>query len=111
MIAPAKANGSLIYNKNHQVIGSALIGQRFTSLKYFQGRVSSINYDATGSGSPNYAPSNPELEKRVQTIWKMEKEQSGCPGLTSTGRFNNKFRFRIRPGYQPCFGLCSSPKG
>ncbi len=80
MIAPAKANGSLIYNQNHQVIGSALIGQQFTSLKYFQGRVSSIHYDAAGSGSPNYAPSNPDLKKRVQTdLEKWKKNNPDVP--------------------------------
>ena len=32
---PSKANGSLIYSNNHQVIGSKLIGQQFTSNAFF----------------------------------------------------------------------------
>ena len=60
------ADGSLIYNDKNEVIGSKLIGQNFTDPRYFQGRVSSIEYKAEASGSNNYAPSNPDLEKRVE---------------------------------------------
>lgn len=69
---PHKANGSLIYD-GKKLIGSELIGQSFTSPRYFQGRVSSIDYNASSSGTPNYAPSNPDMLKRVQdsiTQWK-----------------------------------------
>lgn len=48
------------------MIGSKLIGQNFTDARYFQGRVSSIEYKAEASGSNNYAPSNPDLAKRVE---------------------------------------------
>jgi len=61
-----KADGSLLYNKKKQVIGSELIGQQFTSPQYFHGRVSSIEYKSEGSGSNNYAPSNPDLKKRLE---------------------------------------------
>lgn len=67
------ADGSLIYNDKNEVIGSTLIGQNFTDPRYFHGRVSSIEYKAEASGSNNYAPSNPDLEKRVEksiTDWK-----------------------------------------
>ncbi|QWH10604.1 K(+)-transporting ATPase subunit C [Bacillus mycoides] len=67
------ADGSLIYNDKDEVIGSKLIGQNFTDPRYFHGRVSSIEYKAEASGSNNYAPSNPDLEKRVEksiTDWK-----------------------------------------
>lgn len=60
------ADGSLIYNDKNEVIGSKLIGQNFTDPRYFQGRVSSIEYKAEASGSNNYAPSNPDLAKRVE---------------------------------------------
>ncbi|OWA35496.1 potassium-transporting ATPase subunit C [Saccharibacillus sp. O16] len=73
--APGKANGSLIENAEGQVVGSKLIGQNFTEPGYFHGRVSSIDYEANGSGSPNYAPSNPELLKRAEAsiaAWKTE---------------------------------------
>lgn len=73
--APDRANGSLIRNAEGQVVGSALIGQSFTDPGYFHGRVSSIGYDANGSGTPNYAPSNPELKARAEqsvAAWQAE---------------------------------------
>ncbi|NGZ77245.1 potassium-transporting ATPase subunit KdpC [Saccharibacillus alkalitolerans] len=73
--APDKANGSLIENAEGQVVGSRLIGQEFTEPGYFRGRVSSIGYDANGSGSPNYAPSNPDLLSRAEesvAAWQAE---------------------------------------
>ena len=60
------ADGSLIYNEKNEVVGSKLIGQNFTEPRYFHGRVSSIEYKAEASGSNNYAPSNPDLVKRVE---------------------------------------------
>jgi K+-transporting ATPase ATPase C chain len=79
-----QANGSIINNSQGQVIGSALIGQPFTSERYFWSRPSTTNYSSfskqefdpkkpenltqrTGtSGASNLAPSNPDLIKRVQ---------------------------------------------
>lgn len=75
----AHANGSLLRNNQGTVIGSALIGQSFTSDRYFHGRPSTTSYSSadpkndpagilkTGvSGASNLAPSNPDLLKRVQ---------------------------------------------
>ena len=39
MIFPYQANGSLLHDKDGKVIGSELIGQLFTSPKYFHGRL------------------------------------------------------------------------
>jgi K+-transporting ATPase ATPase C chain len=70
---PNQANGSLITNSQGQIIGSSLIGQTFTSEKYFWGRPSTTNYSEgeaaspTGvSGASNLAPSNLELSERIQ---------------------------------------------
>lgn len=74
-VVPNKANGSLIYNDNNEVIGSELIGQTFTDPGYFHGRVSSIEYNAVSSGTPNYAPSNPDMLNRTKEAvkaWKLE---------------------------------------
>jgi len=67
----SQANGSLIRNPQGQIVGSALIGQPFTSDRYFNSRPSIINYSTadskkddagilkTGvSGASNLAPSN-----------------------------------------------------
>lgn len=64
-IMPGRASGSLVTDPSGTVVGSALIGQAVTDPAYFQSRISSIAYKADGSGTPNYAPSNPELLKRV----------------------------------------------
>lgn len=71
---PTQANGSLIQDEQGQVIGSALLGQPFTSDRYFQSRPSTIAYSTreaavpTGlSGASNLAPTNPDLLERVQT--------------------------------------------
>ncbi|QYR23176.1 potassium-transporting ATPase subunit KdpC [Paenibacillus sp. sptzw28] len=75
LFMPYQANGSLIKNAAGEVVGSELIGQSFTDPKYFQGRVSSIGYNAGASGSNNYGPSNPDLLKRTKDsieAWKKE---------------------------------------
>ena len=80
-----KANGNLIDKNGNpttdkdKAVGSALVGQDFTEDYYFQGRVSSVNYNTyteeqkesgeyagVSSGSFNYSNSNPELKKRVE---------------------------------------------
>jgi potassium-transporting ATPase KdpC subunit len=76
---PYQANGSLLRNAQGQVVGSALIGQPFTSARYFNSRPSTTNYSTanpaddktsilkTGvSGASNLAPSNPALLARIQ---------------------------------------------
>ncbi len=71
-----KAEGSLLYDKQGQVVGSEWIGQSFTEPGYFHGRVSSISYDAAGSGTPNYAPSSPDLIARTAASLKAWEEQN-----------------------------------
>ncbi len=67
-----QAKGSIIVDLNNEPIGSALIGQTFTSEEYFHSRPSSVLYSQgkkaqpTGiSGSSNLAPTNPELLNRI----------------------------------------------
>ncbi len=76
---PFQANGSLLKNAQGQVVGSALIGQPFTSDRYFNSRPSTTSYSTadpqkdeagilkTGvSGASNLAPSNAALIDRIQ---------------------------------------------
>ncbi len=62
---PKQAKGSLVYNKN-VLVGSSLIGESFTDDKWFQGRPSAVNYDASKSGGTNTAMSNPEFKKILE---------------------------------------------
>ncbi len=86
---PYQANGSLLKNAQGQVVGSALIGQPFTSDRYFNSRPSAVSYstadpahDTAGvlqtgeSGSSNLAPSNPALKQRIQASVK-QLQQAG----------------------------------
>lgn len=71
-VFPYQANGSIVQNIRGEEIGSALIGQQFTSDRYFYSRPSTVRYSEgkiakpTGiSGASNLAPSHPDLLKRI----------------------------------------------
>jgi len=74
LVFPGKANGSML-KKDGKVIGSELIGQAFSSPKYFWGRLSATvpyAYNAASSSGSNYGPLNPALldatGKRVKAL-------------------------------------------
>ncbi|MBI3591609.1 MAG: potassium-transporting ATPase subunit KdpC [Candidatus Melainabacteria bacterium] len=71
---PSQASGSLII-KNKNISGSKLIGQNFTSDKYFHSRPSESNYDGTKSGGSNLGPTSKKLiDKIISTAKGLEKE-------------------------------------
>lgn len=56
-----KSEGSLIFNENGDCIGSRLIGQNFSQMKYFHPRISyagAYGYDASDSNASNLGPSS-----------------------------------------------------
>ncbi|MBS0247078.1 MAG: K(+)-transporting ATPase subunit C [Proteobacteria bacterium] len=78
-IFPSQAQGSLI-KKDGKIVGSALIGQAFTSDRYFHGRPSattgpdpkdpsksiSVPYNAANSGGSNLGPTSKALADRLK---------------------------------------------
>ena len=93
VVFPHQANGSMITQNGH-VVGSELIGQNFTSDKYFHGRPSAttgpdpkdptktitVPYNAANSGASNLGPSNKALIDRVKgDIATLQKQNPGTP--------------------------------
>ena len=88
VVFPYQAQGSLI-ERGGKVVGSALIGQDFTSAGYFHGRPSATvapdpndstktvpaPYNAANSGGSNLGPTNKALIDRVQgDVEKLQRE-------------------------------------
>jgi potassium-transporting ATPase KdpC subunit len=64
-IFPTNSNGSLI-TINNKIVGSELIGQKFTSNKYFHSRPSAIDYNPLPSGGSNLSVTSQALKEYVK---------------------------------------------
>jgi potassium-transporting ATPase KdpC subunit len=93
LLFPHQANGSLV-QKDGKVVGSELIGQNFTSAKYFHGRLSttsepdpkdatktvSVPYAADNSVATNLGPTSKALITRVKgDVATLHAENSSVP--------------------------------
>jgi len=68
VIFPVQSNGNVLEH-NGKVVGSALVGQPFTSANYFWGRPSAtspVPYNAGASSGSNLGPNNPALTDAVK---------------------------------------------
>lgn len=89
VVFPTQANGSLV-EQDGKVIGSSIMGQSFTSDRYFQSRPSAtvgpdpadssktvpVPYNAANSGGSNYGPTSKALIERVQADVEARKAQN-----------------------------------
>lgn len=66
LVFPAKANGSMVV-KNGEIVGSGLIGQKFTSDRYFWPRPSAIDYNPLPSGGTNFGMTSQTLKTKTET--------------------------------------------
>src|SRR4051812_44717054 len=92
VIFPYQAQASLI-ERDGKVVGSSLIGQEFTSERYFHGRPSATvapdpadstktvpaPYNAVNSGGSNLGPTNKALVDRVQGDVEKLKQENSAP--------------------------------
>lgn len=91
LLFPWQANGSLLTDKNGQVIGSALIGQNFTSAKYFhdrpsvttdtdaRGKTIASPYNAANSLASNLGPTSKALIDRIKGDLKTLNSENRAP--------------------------------
>ncbi len=66
LLFPKQANGSLV-TVNEKIVGSSLIGQSFSSPKFFHSRPSAAGagYDGMNSGGSNLGPTSKALMDRI----------------------------------------------
>lgn len=84
ILFPERSAGSLVRDAQGAVVGSALIGQPFTSAAYLQARPSAAGqngYDGAASSGSNLGPTSAKLRDRVRAdVERLRQENPDAPG-------------------------------
>jgi K+-transporting ATPase ATPase C chain len=82
VLFPGRADGSRI-ERDGELVGSRLIGQEFTGLRYFHGRPSVTEYNPEGTSFNNLGPNNAELARLFDAELRkyLKRERPYSPGL------------------------------
>jgi K+-transporting ATPase ATPase C chain len=107
---PAQANGSLVRDTTGRVIGSSVVGQAFTTDRYFQTRPSAAGkgYDGLASSGSNLGPTSKALIERVTTDVAKQRD-AGVTGalpadlVTASGS-------GLDPDLSPAAALAQAPR-
>jgi K+-transporting ATPase ATPase C chain len=109
-IFPSQANGSLVRDTRGTVVGSTVIGQAFTTDRYFQTRSSAAGkgYDGLSSSGSNLGPASQALVDRVKAdVAKQRREGVSGPLpadlLTASGS-------GLDPDLSPASALAQAPR-
>ncbi|KQM86576.1 ATPase [Sphingomonas sp. Leaf23] len=107
---PAQANGSLVRDTTGRVVGSSVVGQAFTTDRYFQTRPSAAGkgYDGLASSGSNLGPTSKALIERVTTDVAKQRD-AGVTGalpadlVTASGS-------GLDPDLSPAAALAQAPR-
>jgi K+-transporting ATPase ATPase C chain len=97
LLFPHRASGSLVV-RDGILVGSSLIGQQFSSDRYFHGRPSWTNYDPFPSGASNLSPTSSELAEQVHA-----RQMAFCAenGLDSSATIPPEMLYASASGLDP----------
>jgi K+-transporting ATPase ATPase C chain len=107
ILFPHQAAGNLLH-RDGIVIGSALIGQRFTSPAYFHSRPSAAGadgYDASLSSGSNLGPTNRKLIDRVESAKRASRLSGPIPSDLLTASASG-----LDPHISPASALLQVPR-
>ncbi len=121
LLFPRQANGSLI-ERQGKIVGSALIGQDFSSPRYFHGRPSATTapdpkdpsqnvaapYNAANSGGSNFGPTSKALLDRVSESAKKLKSEN--PGALVPADLVTTSASGLDPDISPASALFQVPR-
>lgn len=93
---PDKAGGALIM-RDEKVMGSELIGQKFTKNEYFWGRPSATDYNPLPSGGSNLSPNSQALQDAMAA----RKAQLSAAHPKETGAIPQDLLFASASGLDP----------